>query len=251
MAELMAPRKGRVAAWRPHLDVRLKLVLMAGVSVAGLGLGFAGLALLMALLILFFSLFRPAARVHFSELRWAFWLLALVFTARVFSTEGTALAAFGPITATREGLREGALICMRLVLVFSVGAAFIATTRSSEIKAGVQWFLKPLPWVPAERVATMLSLVARFMPVILEQAARTSDAQRARASENRRNPIRRLTAFGIPLMRRTFETADNLAVAMEARCYSEKRTDPDLAAGRRDWVFFGTAVAVILTATAL
>ncbi len=101
------------------------------------------------------------------------------------------------------------------------------------------------------RVATMLSLVARFMPVIVEQAARTSDAQRARAGENRRNPIRRLTAFGIPLMRRTFETAEHLAVAMEARCYSETRTDPDLTTGRKDWVLFGTAVAMILTAAAL
>ena len=245
MAELMPYRYGRV------LDVRLKLILMAGVSVAGLRLGFAGLSMLMALLIIFFSVFRPAARVHFSELRWVFFLLALVFIARVFSTDGTPMAAFGPVAVTREGLREGTLTCLRLVLVFVVGAAFIATTRSSEIKAGIQWFLKPLPWVPAERVATMLSLVARFMPVILEQAARTSDAQRARAGENRRNPIRRLTAFGIPLMRRTFETADNLAVAMEARCYSETRTDPNLKTGRKDWVLFGTAVVLILAAVSL
>jgi len=245
MAELMPPRHGRV------LDVRLKLIFMAGVSVAGLRLGFTGLSMLMALLIIFFSVFRPAARVHFSELRWVFFLLALVFIARVFSTDGTPLAAFGPVAVTREGLREGTLVCLRLVLVFIVGAAFIATTRSSEIKAGVQWFLKPVPWVPAECVATMLSLVARFMPVILEQAAKTSDAQRARAGENRRNPIRRLTAFGIPLMRRTFETADNLAVAMEARCYSETRTDPDLTTGRKDWVFFGTGVALILMAVVL
>ena len=241
----MPPRHGRV------LDVRLKLILMAGVSVAGLRLGFAGLSLLMALLIILFSVYRPAARVHFSEMRWVFFLLALVFIARVFSTDGTPLAGLGPVAVTREGLREGTLVCLRLVLVFITGAAFIATTRSAEIKAGVEWFLKPVPWVPAERVATMLSLVARFMPVILEQAAKTSDAQRARASENRRNPIRRLTAFGIPLIRRTFETADNLAVAMEARCYSETRTDPFLTTGRRDWVFFGTAVALILTAMAL
>jgi len=69
-------------------------------------------------------------------------------------------------------------------------------------------------------------------PVILEQAARTSDAQRARAVENRRNPIRRMAVFGMPLMRRTLGTADNLAVAMEARCYSEKRTDPELKTER-------------------
>jgi energy-coupling factor transporter transmembrane protein EcfT len=245
MAELMPPWRGRA------LDVRLKLILMAGVSVAGLRLGFAGLSMLMAVLVLLFSVYRPAVRVRFSELRWVFFLLALVFVARVFSTDGTVLAAFGPVAVTREGLREGALISLRLALVFIAGAAFIATTRSAEIKAGVQWFLKPVPWVPAERAATMLGLVVRFMPVILEQAAKSSDAQRARAGEKRRNPIRRLTAFGIPLMRRTFETADNLAVAMEARCYSETRTDPDLTAGRKDWVLFGTAAALILTAVCL
>jgi energy-coupling factor transporter transmembrane protein EcfT len=140
----MPPRHGRVSAWLPHLDVRLKLVLMAGVSVAGLRLGFAGLSILLALLIILFSVFRPAVRVHISELRWVFFLLALVFIARVFSTDGTPLAAFGPVAVTREGLREGTLICLRLVLVFIVGAAFIATTRSSDIKAGVQWFLKPV-----------------------------------------------------------------------------------------------------------
>ena len=245
MAELMPPRYGLV------LDVRLKLILMAGVSVAGLRLGFAGLSMLMIVLVILFSIYRPVVRARAGELRWVFFLLTLVFIARVFSTDGTALAAIGPVAVTREGLREGALICLRLVLVFIVGAAFIATTRSAEIKAGVQWFLKPVPWVPAERVATMLGLVARFMPVILEQAAKISDAQRARVGENRRNPVRRLIAFGIPLMRRTFETADNLAVAMEARCYSETRTDPDLTTGRKDWVLFGTAVALILTSVCL
>jgi energy-coupling factor transporter transmembrane protein EcfT len=251
MADLITPRLGRASAQLAHVDVRLKLVLMAGVSVAGLRLGFGGLSFLIISLILFFSIYRPAVRVHFSELRWIFCLLLLVFIARVLATDGTPLTAFGPLAVTREGLRGAILVCLRLVLVFSVGAAFIATTRSSEIKAGVQWFLKPLPWVRAGRVATMLGLVARFLPVILEQAARTSDAQRARASENRRNPIRRLTAFGLPLMRGMFETADNLAVAMEARCYSETRTDPDLSSGCKDWMFFGAAVALILAAAAL
>jgi len=126
MAELMPSRYNWV------LDVRLKLILMAGVSVAGLGLGFAGLALLMVPLIILFSVIRPAARVQFSELRWVFFLLALVFIARVFSTDGTPLAGL-PVAVTREGLREGALVCLRLVLVFVVGAAFIATTCSAFI----------------------------------------------------------------------------------------------------------------------
>jgi len=76
----------------------------------------------------------------------------------------------------------------------------------------------------------------RFIPVILNQAKETAEAQRARGVENRKNPVYRLTKLGIPLIRRTFENADRLIVAMESRCYSENRTDPELMSTPRDWV---------------
>jgi energy-coupling factor transporter transmembrane protein EcfT len=88
----------------------------------------------------------------------------------------------------------------------------------------------------------MMGLVARFVPVILNQAKETVEAQRARCVENRRNPLDRLIRIGIPLIRRTFAQADKMAVAMEARCYVENRTDPELAAKRIDWL----ALAVML-----
>ena len=90
-------------------------------------------------------------------------------------------------------------------------------------------------FIPSKRIATMMSLVVRFIPVIFDQARETADAQRARGVDNRKNPIYRLKKLGIPLMRRTFERADKLAVAMEARCYSENRTDPGLYARSKDW----------------
>jgi biotin transport system permease protein len=71
----------------------------------------------------------------------------------------------------------------------------------------------------------MIGLIMRFVPVILDQAKETSKAQRVRGVENRKNPVYRLIKLAIPLIRRTFESADKLAVAMEARCYSENRTD--------------------------
>jgi energy-coupling factor transporter transmembrane protein EcfT len=233
------------------MDVRLKLALMFGVSLVCLKLGFSGLVLLVLPLALLLALHRPVSGADLKDLRWIAWMLAVVFIARALFTDGEPWMAVGPVAATDEGLREGALTCLRLVLMFMLGAAFIATTSSAEIKAGVQWFLKPIPFVPAERVATMLSLIVRFIPVLLEQSDRISDAQRARGVENRRNPIRRMTLFGLPLLRRTIETADNLAVAMEARCYSEQRTDPELKTGRGDWVFFGSAAVLILAAAAL
>jgi energy-coupling factor transporter transmembrane protein EcfT len=82
----------------------------------------------------------------------------------------------------------------------------------------------------------MMSLIVRFMPVIFQQAKETLDAQRARGVENRKNPVYRLVKLGIPILRRTFERADKLALAMEARCYSENRTDPRLSSGIKDWI---------------
>jgi energy-coupling factor transporter transmembrane protein EcfT len=82
----------------------------------------------------------------------------------------------------------------------------------------------------------MMGLILRFVPVILDQARETAEAQKARAVENRKNPVYRLTKFGFPLIRRTFERADDLVVAMEARAFSEYRTDPELNADQRDWV---------------
>ena len=126
------------------------------------------------------------------------------------------------------------------------GLSFVLTTRSSEIKAAVEWMLKPFPWIPAKRIAIMMSLVVRFIPIIFEQAKKTMEAQRARGVENRKNPVYRLKMFSIPFMRRIFERADKLVLAMEARCYSENRTDSLLSSGVKDWIAFIGVVSLCL-----
>jgi energy-coupling factor transporter transmembrane protein EcfT len=232
-----------------RLDVRIKLAWVAAASLASLQLDFAGIGLMALPLLAAAAGCRRSVRIQSSELRWIGLLLAFVFAARALSTDGPPAFSVLSLDITREGLREGALIALRLALVFLVGTLLMATTRPAEVKAGVQWFLKPLPFVPAERVGTMLGLLVRFIPVIFEEVSRVSDAQRARAVENRRNPLRRAVKLGVPIMRRVFERSDQLALAMEARCYSERRTAPVLRAARRDWLLFGLScgwLAVVL-----
>lgn len=247
MAELTPSASG----WTPlKLDVRLKLVLLCAASLASLHLKTSGLLLLMSPLAALAVACRASFGVRFRELRWVFWILALVFAARAVFTEGTPLVVFGPVAVTREGLQEAVAACLRLAFMLMLGGVFIALTPPGEIKAGVQWYLRPVPGVPAERVGTMLGLVARFIPVILEAAARTSEAQRARLADHRRSPLGRLAAFGLPLVRRIVQTADRLAVAMEARCYAEVRTEPELTARGPDWLVFGGCLAALAAALA-
>jgi energy-coupling factor transporter transmembrane protein EcfT len=245
VAELIPPPR----RWSPaRLDVRLKLLLLCMASLSVLRLTPAGLLLTGAAAGGLAACCRASLGLRFREVRWVLWILLFVFVARALFTEGTPLFGLGAITVTREGLGEGAVAGFRLALVFVLGGVFIALTPSAEIKAGVQWVLAPLPWISGARVATMLALVTRFIPVMLAEASRTADAQRARLAERRRNPVRRLAAFGLPLIRRMVQNADHLAAAMEARCYNEERTGPELSARGRDWALFSAAAAVLTAA---
>ncbi len=227
-----------------RLDARFKILFLIGLSLTSVRVQFWGLAVLTLV---------PAGLVLFSpiqfgsgrrELRWFLILLAMVFAARVLSTGGSPAINFGIVTVSVPGLTAAALVCWRLAFVMLIGLAFVATTRPGEIKAAVQWFLKPIPLVSEKKVAAMMGLILRFIPVILNQARETIEAQKARGIENRKNPVYRLTKLGLPLMRRTFECADNLAVAMEARCFSDHRTDPQLCARRGDWIALGAVASL-------
>ena len=133
------------------------------------------------------------------------------------------------LTVTREGEADGLLIAGRLAAIGLMGLLLIVSTRPMDIKAAVQWFLGPVPGLPAARLATMFGLILRFVPMVFEQSRRTSAAVNARGIQGRRNPFHRVRHFALPMLRRLFEDTDNLILAMQARSYSDRRTCPRLA----------------------
>jgi len=218
------------------MDVRFKIVFVILISLASLKA--RGLGLFMLTSVLMMGLIHAGLHLKsvLKPLRYVFFFLLFVFMARSLSVPGSSVIEFKSISVTREGLFDGAMVCWRWVVVIMTGLSLILTTRPSEIRAAVEWSLNPVPLIPGKRMATMMSLIVRFVPVIFEQAGETLAAQRARCVENRKNPVYRLKVFGIPLMRRIFERADKLALAMEARCYSENRTSPRLSSDVWDWL---------------
>lgn len=229
-----------------QLDVRFKLAFLVAVSLSCLKASVPLLFLLMMLLIVVLTHAGLPWKTALRDLRYVFLLLVFVFMARSLSVPGIPVVEFKSISVTREGLYEGGIVCWRLVIVIMIGLSFIITTRSSEMKAAVKWVLKPFPWIPAKKIALMLSLIVGFIPLIFEQAKKTGDAQKARGVENRKNPVYRLKMFGIPLIHRIFERADRLILAMEARCYSENRTDTLLSSNVRDWIALVGVVGLCL-----
>jgi energy-coupling factor transporter transmembrane protein EcfT len=246
MAELttFGFRPGNSVLYR--LDARIKFILMALFSLVSLNAGFRGLFIFSALLLGVFFICRLPLISFVKETRYFLILLFFIFIARALTTPGTLVIQFGFIGLSLEGLIEGVLVCWRLTAVVLWGLLFIATSRPAEIRAAVQWFLSPFSFFPAKRAATMIGLVMRFVPVIFDQLKETSEALRARAIENRKNPVYRMKKLALPLGRRTFSHADQLVDAMTARCYNEDRTGPQLSFGPVDFIALAGAVPISL-----
>jgi energy-coupling factor transporter transmembrane protein EcfT len=233
-----------------RLDPRFKLLFLILLSLVCLNLYFISLGIVTVLLLGLIFLSRLPLNSGVRELRYFLILLSLVFIARMLSTGGPPILDLNFVSVSKQGLHDGLLICWRLAFIVLLGFTLMTTTRPPEIKAAVQWYLKPVPFIPEKKVAMMMALILRFVPVIFDQAAETAEAQRARCVQRRKNPIYRLTKLGFPLMRRTFERADDLVAAIEARGFTENRTDPELISHRCDWValfiVIGSCLAVIL-----
>lgn len=225
-----------------RLDPRTKQILLMGLSILSLWGGVVFLLSFTAVMMLSLNAAGIPIIRMIRDIRYFLFFLFFVFGMR------TVTFADGWIPSISMNLAAVSLmVCWRLLLVVCFGVLLMATTRTADIRAALVWFLTPIPFVDPKMAATMVGLVVRFLPVIIFQAAEISDAQRARGIERRRNPIVRLMRFTIPLFRRVFLSADELAVAMQSRCYSEHRTLRELVFTWRDGLVVAASLFLSLT----
>jgi len=220
------------------MDMRSKLILFIFINISTLYMNNIGLlAVSIGILSLYYfqklSLFTILKEIHIF-----LFILLLVFISRSLTTTGTQITIFDTelFSITKEGIEDGLFFSWRLLTVVLFAILLIRTSTTIEIKATIQWFLKPIPFIPEKRVAVMLSLMIQYLPLIIEQAGEVNDAQKSRGIENRKNPIYRMTTFIIPWVSRIFTNADSLVYSMEARCYSENRTDPEFSFRIKDGI---------------
>ncbi len=246
MTELTAFSFRSGTTWAHVMDVRVKLFALVVLSLSSVQFPPFKLMALIAVLLgvikyLDFS-FIASAR----ELRLCFIVLLIIFTTRMLSASGVPTFSIGPIALSLDGILQGVVVCLRLILVVLLGLILVASTRYSEIKRAVEWALTPFPFIPKRRVATMIGLLLRFIPVIFNEAREIKDAQRARAIEARKNPVYRIVKLVVPLVRRTFLRAEKLALAMEARCYQEMRTDPQFNFSKKDGLTLAMLIVLLV-----
>ncbi len=186
-------------------------------------------------------------------------ILIITFVAHACFTPGEAVIVAGYTIPgpTWEGMFQGTIFCLRLVVIMLVAALLMLTTAPLDVSDGIERLLKPLErfGLPAHELAMMMVIALRFIPTLVEEADRLQKAQAARGADFTGNPIRRvrkMTALLVPLMLSAFRRAEELAVAMESRCYrgGTGRTQfRMLALGRNDYVAIG-AVATLFVLSA-
>ncbi len=180
------------------------------------------------------------------------WLILLItFFIHLLTTPGNVVMAAGPFSITDAGLRQGILMSVRLVLLIMISSLLTFTTSPIVLTDGIERLLNPFKriGVPAHELAMMMTIALRFIPTLIEETDRIMKAQIARGAEFSSGSLlkraKNMIPLLVPLFISAFRRADELATAMEARCYrgGDNRTRmKELRLAFRD----GLAMAVIL-----
>lgn len=155
-------------------------------------------------------------------------MMILMFTIiiNIFLTPGdTVLVQWKFIKITLEGLELAALMGIRLIFLIIGSSLMTLTTSPIQLTDGIEKLLKPLRVlkVPAHEIAMMMSIALRFIPILLEETDKIMKAQKARGADFESGGIikraKSMIPLLVPLFILAFRRADDLAMAMEARCY--------------------------------
>lgn len=154
-------------------------------------------------------------------------LFILVFTAvlNIFYTPGEALASFWIFTVTREGVVHAFFMVVRIMMLISCTFLLTYTTSPLSITDALESLMGPMKKlrVPVHELSMMMSIALRFIPTLIEETDKIMSAQRARGADfdsgNLVQKARALIPLLVPLFISAFRRADELATAMECRCY--------------------------------
>ncbi|MDD2352168.1 MAG: energy-coupling factor transporter transmembrane component T [Atribacterota bacterium] len=190
-------------------------------------------------------------------LRPLLFLIILTLLIHFFTTQGEVILKIWILSITKEGLIRGFFIATRLFLLIIATSWLTLTTSPIGLTDGIERLLSIFKSikVPAHEIAMMMTIALRFIPTLMEETEKIIKAQVARGADfdsgNIINRIKNMIPIIIPLFINAFHRADELAIAMEARCYrgGNGRTHyRTLSIKRNDKLFFIISFLVIILA---
>lgn len=209
-----------------RLDARMKIV---GTFIYIISLftfrDFMGYAVAIA----FFGVVVMLSKVPFSYmirgLKPIFFMLIFTAVLNLFWTPGEVFFKLGILELTWEGLRKAVFISLRLILLI-LGSSFMTlTTTPNQLTDGLERLFRPLRHlhVPVHELAMMMSIALRFIPILVEETDKIMKAQTARGADfesgNIMQRLKSMLPILVPLFVSAIHRANDLALAMDARCY--------------------------------
>ena len=183
-------------------------------------------------------------------------LLMITVIFNLFLTnEGNVLVSFWILKITDEGLRTAVYMAIRLIYLIVGSSLMTLTTTPNELTDGIERLLKPFNKikVPVHEIAMMMSIALRFIPILLEETDKIMKAQIARGADLENGNIiqkaKNMIPILVPLFVSAFRRANDLAMAMEARCYrgGEGRTKiKPLVYQKRDYITYAVTILYIV-----
>ena len=238
------------------LDPRTKLIMLVVYIVALFSaVSWVSYALCLAFLVVSIAVSRIPVKSIFRGMKPLIMILVITGILNLFFTGGeTVLVSFWVITVTLEGVIRAALMVLRILMLITSTFLLTYTTSPISLTDGLESLMGPLKVirVPVHELSMMMCIALRFIPTLIEETDKIMSAQKARGADFENGSliqrVKALVPILVPLFISAFRRADELATAMECRCYQggEGRTKMKLLRYHRgDMVAFGIGVVLV------
>lgn len=239
-----------------RLDPRTKLVMLVVYIVAlFLASGPASYALMLVLLLTSIRISGIPGKAFLRGMKPLLFILIFTGILNLLFTQGeTVLVSFWVITITLEGVVRSIYMMARILMLIAGTFLLTYTTSPIALTDGLESLLNPLKKikVPVHELAMMMCIALRFIPTLIEETDKIMSAQKARGADfetgKLMDRVKALVPILVPLFISAFRRADELATAMECRCYhgGDGRTKMKLLRyKRRDFCAYGIGVLVL------
>ncbi len=184
--------------------------------------GYAVAAVFLAAMI---ALSKVPVKFMFKGLKAIVMILLFTMVFNMLLTPGEVLLSFGVLKITKQGLIMAGRMAIRLVYLVIGSSIMTLTTTPNQLTDGLERLLRPLNkiHVPVHEISMMMSIALRFIPILLEETDKIMKAQIARGADfesgNLIQKVKNMIPLLVPLFISAFRRANDLAMAMEARCY--------------------------------
>ena len=187
------------------------------------GLVSYGITLLILLMMIGISKVQP--RVFLKGMKPVIFIVVCTAILNLFYTSGTVLWSWGILKITEEGIWKAGFMVLRILMLIACTLLLTYTTSPILLTDGLEKLLRPLKKLhfPVHELSMMMSIALRFIPTLIQETDKIISAQKARGADfdsgNLIQKAKALIPILIPLFISSFRRAEELAIAMECRCY--------------------------------